>query len=382
MEVLRWGLVQIPAAVYHYASELDLEPEDLGVLGAAFYSYTHRCQPLLQKGIEIGQIMQCYPSLSKNKLAWRISKWNRLGLIAMDESTQDREFAARRISLAPIFCKLEELVARDHPEIDVRELQDERILKQELEKSHARIQELEQLLGQKRQLEMDTPPSPHSSGFKMVADFISQKTGNLIGPEMHKAINRWLNDFNCKPEYLIIMLELCFERNIYEPREITTIARGLREASITNLRGMQHYFRNIVDKPEFTLSRRYDLAMEVMEFGNFTGISMQGEARKKIYEKWRMEWGFSQEMVMKAGEIMSQRTKNGGLDYVDKVLANWRSKDITTLAEVERDSNEFRKRAAKRAGRLHSVRPGSADHEEAQIYVAPHVLEELKSKKA
>lgn len=85
---------------------------------------------------------------------------------------------------------------------------------------------------------------------------------------------------------------------------------------------------------------------------------------------------------MKAGEIMSQRTKNGGLDYVDKVLANWRSKDITTLAEVERDSNEFRKRAAKRAGRLHSVRPGSADHEEAQIYVAPHVLEELKSKKA
>ena len=49
MEVLRWGLVQIPAAVYHYASELDLEPEDLGVLGAAFYSYTHRCQPLLQK---------------------------------------------------------------------------------------------------------------------------------------------------------------------------------------------------------------------------------------------------------------------------------------------------------------------------------------------
>ncbi|NLU50866.1 MAG: DnaD domain protein, partial [Syntrophomonadaceae bacterium] len=199
-------------------------------------------------------------------------------------------------------------------------------------------------------------------------------------PEMHREISRWLNEFKCKPEYLIIMLELCFERNIYDPREITAIARGLHEYAVGNLSGMEQYFRSVVDKPGHFPSRKHEFALEMMEFGSYTGIDMQAEARRKTYEKWRYEWRFSHEMIMKAGEIMCQRTKSGGMEYVERVLANWLAKGISTVAEAEQDTSEFKKRSQRAGSRLNILNRSSGDKAGMEIFVAPHVLEELKTK--
>ena len=71
---------------------------------------------------------------------------------------------------------------------------------------------------------------------------------------------------------------------------------------------------------------------------------MNAEARKKVYYKWRYDWGFTHNMIMKAGELMCQRTKNGGMEYIDSVLNNWMTKEIRSLPDVEKEIAAFKNR--------------------------------------
>jgi DNA replication protein DnaD len=80
-------------------------------------------------------------------------------------------------------------------------------------------------------------------------------------------------------------------------------------------------------------------------------------------------------MIMKAGEIMCQRTKNGGLEYVDSVLHNWMTKEIRLPEDADREIIEYKKRHKKDKS-THKKAPESPDYE---IYISPARLEELKS---
>ena len=84
---------------------------------------------------------------------------------------------------------------------------------------------------------------------------------------------------------------------------------------------MEVYFSRFVDRGNNLAQRVQAFDPDLIEFGAFTGIDMGAEARRRIYQKWRYDWGFSHAMIMKAGEIMCQRTKSGGLEYVDEFLS-------------------------------------------------------------
>lgn len=178
------------------------------------------------------------------------------------------------------------------------------------------------------------------------------------------------------------MLELAFERNITNPRDITRIARDLKEYSISTVDGLDVYFRNYVDQDKNSYIRTSQFDPDVAEFGNYTGLDMNAEARKKVYNKWKYDWGFTHPMIMKAGELMCQRTKNGGLEYIDSVLKNWMSKEIRTLSDVDKEIIDFKSRS--KSGSKPSSggknAAGKSGNEEYDFYVPPEILAELKSK--
>ncbi|MDH7498352.1 MAG: DnaD domain protein [Syntrophomonadaceae bacterium] len=378
LEVLRLGLVQMPAALYQFAAELQLDAEDLGLLGAVFCAYA-RSQALTRKGVEVRDILECYPALSRRRLTNRLARWEAQGLVAVERAgTPDAQ--AQAVSVEPLLRRLEGLLCQGRPHVQAAPSPEQlEELRKELEESRARISELEKALEQARQVR--TFPlartNGKANGFKLVADFIAQKTGNLVSPEFQREITRWLEDYRCQPEFLVAMLELCFERNIFDARGIAEVARGLHQYQARTLEAMEYYFRHVVDQ-QGPRARRYEYSLEAMQFGNYTGISMQAQARRDIYEKWRVEWGFSAEMILKAGEIMCRQTKEGGLEYVEQVLANWRSQGITTVEEAERVSREYKQRTRRSPDQRSATR--QPPREEVEIFVAPHVIETLKSK--
>lgn len=371
LEISRWGYVNLPGILFEYSKELDIDIEDIGILGAVFYAY-QQSKPLYLTGVETGKILQSCPCLSRQKLSRKLGKMEKMGIIRMIGNGSGT--ANKQVHLEPLLEKLEECIRRDHPHLPAQQEQQNMQMQNLLAQYEKKIEQLELQLDQGSQ----PPTVRNSNSFKKVADFIAKKTGNLMSMTMTTELRRWLDEMVLTPEFLLCMLELCFERNINNPREISRIASDMKKFSINNVEGMEAYFHNYVDneKNQAIRSRQFD--PDMIEFGNFTGIDMNAEARKRVYYKWRYDWGFSHALIMKAGEIMCQRTKNGGLEYIDSVLNDWMSKEVRRVEDAEKEMRDFKLKKKKNAeaGKSNTVKPASPEYE---IYVPP-VLEEIDSK--
>lgn len=387
LEIFRWGFAHLPGAVFYYAKELDLDMEDVGIVSALFYAYEN-AKPLFQSGVRAGQVLQACSILNAQKLSRKISRLVKLGLIEI-EDVDTKNFTDKIIYLDPLMDKLQQLVIRDHPQI-VSTKTTTHASGDLIEEYQMKIDQLELDLEQARNGRMqlnnnvDTNPVYDNANYKMVADFIAKKSGNLLSVKMENELQKWLDDMDFTPEFLLCMLELTFERKINNPREISKIAKDLKEYAVDTVEGLELYFTNYVDiKPNSTIGlNQFD--PDIAEFGKYTGIDMVAEARKKVYYKWRYDWSFPHQMIMKAGEIMCQRTKNGGLEYIDSVLNNWMSKEIRSIPDAEKEITEFKTRAKNTAkptlisgGDKGAIKRNSRDYE---MYVPPEVIEELKSK--
>lgn len=375
VEALRWGQACIPGVIFHYAKELDLDLEDIGIIAAIFYAF-ERSKPLYQTGIKAGQVLQACPSLSKQKLTRRLNRLNKMQILTVKDN---KAFAEKEIFIEPLFAKIESLIIRDHKTISAtnRDNDYESIIASYKD----RIEQLE------LQLEEQTTNTANEiifssvadKQFSMVADFIAEKTGNLLSVKMANELKKWLDELAFTPEFLLCILELCFERQIYNPKEISIIARDIKAYSINSVEGLQIYFSKYIDNEKMSAIRTRQFDPDIMEFGNFTGVDMNADARKNIYYKWRYDWGFSHAMIMKAGEVMCQRTKNGGLEYIDSVLNNWMRKEIRQVDQAEQEVKEFTsKKKQERNASTQSKK--KIDPPEYEIYVPPASLESLKSK--
>ena len=308
LEMMRWGSVNVPGIIFEYSKELDLTTDDIGMITTILYAY-QQSKPLYHTGVEMGKILQVCPCLSKQKLARKLARLQRLGIIAL--SQPGKGTVDKTIYIEPLLDKLECLIIRDHPQLSEQGEKAVPARVQEIIKDYQDQIEQLQLQLQEQQLHNNNN-GVNQADFKKVADFIAEKTGSLISPTMVAELRRWLGDMALKPEILLCMLELCFERNIKNPREISHIATDIKRYAITSLDGMEVYFSRFVDRGNNLAQRVQAFDPDLIEFGAFTGIDMGAEARRRIYQKWRYDWGFSHAMIMKAGEIMCQRTKAGG----------------------------------------------------------------------
>lgn len=377
LEMMRWGNVNVPGIIFEYSKELDLTTDDIGILTTILYAY-QQGKPLYHTGVEIGKMLQVCPCLSKQKLTRKLSRLEKLGIVALSEPGKGT--VDKTVYIEPLMDKLESLIIRDHPQLSV---QGEKAVpagvKVVIKEYQDQIEQL-QLQLQEQQLQT-SPNSVNQADFKKVADFIAEKTGSLISPTMVSELRRWLGDMALKPELLLCMLELCFERNIKNPREISHIATDIKKYAISSLDGMEIYFSRFVDRNNGPAQRNQAFDPDLLEFGTFTGIDMGAEARRRIYQKWRYDWSFSHAMIMKAGEIMCQRTKSGGLEYVDSVLSNWMSKEIRQLEEVDAEMRSFKLSKQKTRAGGDGATPGNKTKPavDYEIYIPPNA-EEIKTK--
>jgi DNA replication protein DnaD len=78
-------------------------------------------------------------------------------------------------------------------------------------------------------------------------------------------------------------------------------------------------------------------------------------------------------MIMKAGEVMCQRTRNGGLEYIDSVLKNWMAKEIRLVEDAEKEIEDFKNRTKKDKTTTGSAKKQTAKQSsgEYEIYIPP-----------
>ncbi|MGS0763116.1 DnaD domain protein [Syntrophomonas curvata] len=89
------------------------------------------------------------------------------------------------------------------------------------------------------------------------------------------------------------------------------------------------------------------LEAEIEHFMIYTGIDMKSLIRRGTYQKWRKDWGFTREMILKAAELMALYAQKSSLEYIDRVLNDWRDKGLNTVEDVEKAIKEFKNKSEK-----------------------------------
>lgn len=127
-----------------------------------------------------------------------------------------------------------------------------------------------------------------------------------------------------------------------------------------------------------------DTQKEINKFTSFTGTDMSGKAAQDMYAKWRYKWGFSHDIIMFAGQLMTQLAKAPNLSYVDRILSNWLSREIRSVPEATRAIESFRARNHANTARLPTSKTVRKTNicettgREYEYYVPPDILEELR----
>lgn len=72
-------------------------------------------------------------------------------------------------------------------------------------------------------------------------------------------------------------------------------------------------------------------------------------AEQKLLEKWSGEWGFPEEVILRACDETIY-TNEPNFAYIDRVLEGWRAKGVRTLADVERLARDHQRQRAAGSG--------------------------------
>jgi DNA replication protein DnaD len=370
MEIFRWGFANVPGTLFQYAHELELDMEDMGFLTVIMYVWGG-AHGLVQRGVSAGQILRLCPSYSSNKVAKRLYRLQKLGLIIIKEEGQSRHLANKLILIDPLFERLTSLVRRDHQGL----FDNQAPAAPDQEAYAQRVRQLESELAAYQEEDRYRTEEDSQSHVAKFSDFIAGKTGKLLSSAMTGELNKWLNDYHVTPELLYCMLELCFERGIENPYAITRIVKDTAKYQINTLDGLEAYFNSFID--HHAREGQWSYEVELIELSKYLNIDMQAEARRNVYIKWRNEWDFDQNMILKAGELMCSRTTKGGLEYMDSILGDWLKKGIKDTSAVEKEVARYRR--DKRKQKPVSAVSRVPESEAYDLYIPKDELSQLKS---
>lgn len=153
---------------------------------------------------------------------------------------------------------------------------------------------------------------------------------NILSPAETQALHRWREDYGLGREVIIELLEECYRRGVKHVKYLEAVARAWHDDGVRTLGDLQ---RRRSDDRE--LIAKYTRLVNYLSLGRALT-----EPEKRLMRKWSREWGFSDEVILRACD---QSTGfSNPMKAVDRVLEAWRDLGVRTVSDAEGVLREYR----------------------------------------
>ncbi|MDR5658875.1 DnaD domain protein [Serpentinicella sp. ANB-PHB4] len=151
-------------------------------------------------------------------------------------------------------------------------------------------------------------------------------------PNEKMQILEWLQKYNIDPPLIIKAFSYCWHKKKKRSVQYAGgILRNWYDKGLTSVDELQEYL--LKQGERYGL---YDRVFKAMGFSNRPGGP--SEAEKAKMDAWVDEFKFSHDMILKACENCS-KTSNPNINYIHSILERWYKNNITSLEDVEKESN-------------------------------------------
>lgn len=164
---------------------------------------------------------------------------------------------------------------------------------------------------------------------------INKIIGRPLAPNENIKILELINEYNLTPDLVVYAYEYSKEQKNGNPKPfnyVESVLRSWYDANIISVEDAKSSF--IVRKDRYSI---YRSVLNQLGFSN----RQPTESEKQIIDTWVDEYNFSQELISYACS-KSITTPNPSISYINGIIENWHSKDISTIEDAKKEEEEFK----------------------------------------
>ncbi len=151
----------------------------------------------------------------------------------------------------------------------------------------------------------------------------------LLNPKDREVLLYLYVDLQFTVDLIIHLLEYCVTNNHASIRYIEKVALDWHANDV-------HTIKDAMD----VTSRYNNNIVSVMKAFGISGRSL-AQLEKDFIDKWNDDYCFTTEIIVEACNRTIQQTHEPSFKYADRILQDWRDKNVSTLTDVARLDEEF-----------------------------------------
>lgn len=148
--------------------------------------------------------------------------------------------------------------------------------------------------------------------------------GQPLSPTEMFAFLDCIEEYRMTPELVVKILEYCYEKDIRSLNYFKQTAKGWYDDGITTVDQADAYLEKHKDR-----WKKFNLVSKFFKMQNPIN-----EFQEKLLHKWFYEYNFSDELVLKACELIGRNVKPN-FEQIDRTITAWHEAGLKSLAEVE-----------------------------------------------
>lgn len=163
---------------------------------------------------------------------------------------------------------------------------------------------------------------------------VQAKFGRTIGYNDQATLLMIHDHYGLPVEVILMILNYAVSINKGNLNYMRSVAKDWAKREIITLEAAEQELEQLANKDALWKEFRQKTGLE-----NKKPTARQAE----FLETWHNDWGFSMNVIYLAYEIMTENTRRLSFPYMNKILENWRSQGLITIAQIQRDQQERKK---------------------------------------
>lgn len=155
----------------------------------------------------------------------------------------------------------------------------------------------------------------------------------IMSPSWYSDIDLWFKKYEFDEQVMVALFDYCFNKSALHKNYIQTVAEAWSHNKIKTYNDLENYFQ----KYENMTKIKKSIAKKLGRYGNLT------QFEEAYIEKWLLDYGFSLDIINIALRKTTSKT-NPNFDYLDKLLSDWHTRNLSTVQEIETFLAELKKK--------------------------------------
>lgn len=176
----------------------------------------------------------------------------------------------------------------------------------------------------------------HQSRAKMIETINNMFFQGIMSPTWYSDIDLWFRKYGFDEDVMLALFRYCFEKSALHKNYITTVAEAWHASNIKTFDELDEYFENQekMNKIKKNISKKLGLTRKLTQY------------EEAYIEKWICDYGYPFDVIEIALKKTTSKT-NPNFDYLDKMISDWKDRNLSTSDEVKQYLLEFKNKTKK-----------------------------------